>query len=389
MKLTKNNKIRVLYIHDRPSGGAGESLYQMIHENNLWNTKGVVFMNTGFLKNKFKKLEPNIKTYYIKGSSWLGSVKNKDWLYKLSQLYYYPRRYGFSKRINSTINQEKIEIIHTNTVTIIQGGKVAKKRSIPHIIQVRELLDLDFYKYPISKKKVIKELDLYSDVIIANSNRTKTGLLELGMKTDKIKVIHNSVSPAPIQYDIRDRLGLDKKSKIVAIVGWIRPIKRIEDFIEISKYFTERNDIKFVLVGGYGTDVKYNEQIKKQVVESSNIIYAGLLDNAPYYMKSFNLLISTCEIESFGRTVAEALIEGTPAIGIKNCAVAEIIQHEKSGYLVNKSDISSFVNYTKLLLDNESLNESMGFFGKQDVEKNFGIQKIRNQYLKLYQELIN
>jgi glycosyltransferase involved in cell wall biosynthesis len=384
--LQKSNKIRVLYIHDRPSGGAGESLYQMIFRNNHWNTKAIVFLNGGFLKEKFEQLKPSIKVNYLKNGSWLGSMKSKKWLYNLSQIYYLPKSYNFIKNVGTIIDREKINIIHTNTITIIEGGKLAKKKNISHFIQVRELIDLDYYQYLISKEKVIAKLEKNSDVIIANSERTKKGLLKLGMKKDKIKVIYNTVSPSTIQLDIRDLIQLDKEIQIVAIVGWIRPVKRIEDFIKISKQFHDMNEIKFVIIGGYGGNTNYNNFIKELIADSPNVIYINTVDNISCYMKSFNLLISTCDIESFGRTVAEALIEGTPAIGIQSCGVAEIIQHEKSGFLVEKSDVNSMVKYTKLLLDDENLNKKMGLFGKQDVEKKFGVETIRKKYLELYNE---
>ncbi len=232
-------------------------------------------------------------------------------------------------------------------------------------------------------------MNRYSNVIIANSNRTKSGLITLGVKNEKIRVIYNPVNEAFEHLNIRQKLHLGKDVKIVAIVGWIRPIKRIEDFIEISTYFENKADVKFVIIGGYGNDQKYNLKIQQMIEKSTNIIHTGILKNVTNYMNSFDVLISTCVIESFGRTVAEAIIEGTPAIGINGCAVAEIIKHKKSGFVVNEFDIKGFVKYTKLLLDDKALNSSMGEFGKRDVKERFGIETIRKQFLELYKEHIN
>jgi glycosyltransferase involved in cell wall biosynthesis len=382
------SKISVLYIHDRPSGGAGESLYQIIYKNLLWISKGAVFLSTGFLREKFEQLKPALNIYYIVGGGWLGAVKNKPWLFGFTKIYQFPKSYKYYKQIRSIVEDQSIDVIHTNTINIIEGGILGKKQGIPHFIQVRELLDLDYYSYPVSKKWIIKKLHRYSDILIANSERTKAGLLKLNADESKIRVIYNAVSPTEKQLNIRKYLDLPEYTKIVALVGWITPNKKVEDFLEIAKAFQGRADIKFVIIGGYGFSEVYNDKIKNQLQQLPNVIAAGLIPNATEYMSSFDLLICTCFTESFGRTVAEALIASTPAIGVESCAVAELIQHGKSGFVAKESDIDSFVKYTKLLLDDKELNQEMGEFGKDDAEKRFGLETIRNQYLELYQEFV-
>jgi glycosyltransferase involved in cell wall biosynthesis len=383
-----SKEINVLYIHDRPSGGAGESLYQMIYNNALWLSKGAVFMTTGFLKEKFEKLKPALKIYYIAGGGWLGAVKDKPWLFGLTKIYQFPKSYKYYQQIRSIAEKESIDVIHTNTINIIEGGILAKKKGIPHFIQVRELLDIDYYSYPISKKWIIKNLHQYSDMLIANSERTKAGLLKLNADENKIRVIYNAVSPTKRQLNIRELLGLPLDTKVVAIVGWITPNKKVEDFLEIAYAFQDRSDTKFVIIGDYGFSEVYNNKIRGRLEQLTNVIHAGLITNATEYMASFDLLICTCYTESFGRTVAEALIAGTPALGVESCAVAELIQHGKSGFVVPESDIVTFVKYTKLLLDDDELNVNMSKFGQEDAEKRFGLETIRNQYLELYQEFV-
>ncbi len=379
-------KINVLYIHNRPSGGAGESLYQMIYKNNFWNTKAILFLANGFLKEKFEALKPKIIVNYFNGRSWLGAIKNKNWLFWPTKIYHLPATIFFYKRIRTLVREQSVDIIHTNTINIIEGGIVAKNMNVPHFVQIRELLDLEYYNYPISKDWILKILVKYADVLIANSERTKRGLLKFKIKESKIRVIYNAIDTAKKQLNIRQYLELPSNTRIVAIVGWITPNKMIEDFLEIAKHFQDKENTKFVIVGDYGFNQEYNNEIKNTLQKLSNVILTGIIPNATEYMSSFDVLLCTCYTESFGRTVAEALIEGTPAIGVKSCAVSEIIQHEKSGFVVEKSDIAEFVKYTRLLLDDDKLNYSMGLFGKQDVKKRFGVEIIRKQFLELYKE---
>lgn len=377
--------MKVLYIHNRPSGGAGESLFQMINQNDLWISAAVVFVSDGFLKEKFKRLEPTTKIIFQTGSSWLGAWRNSPWLYPFTQLYDFRRKVKFFLKIYTLAKDLKVDVIHTNTINLIEGGIVGQLLGIPHFLQVRELMDLDYYQLPLKNAWALKIASKFSTRLIANSKRTLASIVHHGVHEKNIEVIYNLVNPPSQKLEIRTLLNLSSDTQIVAIVGWITPNKMVEDFIEIAKNFQTDSKVKFVIIGGWGGNQAYNKKIEQQMVGVSNLVHAGLVKNAVDYMNSFDILLCPCFTESFGRTVAEALIVETPAIGVKSCAVAEIIDHGQSGYLVEKSDIKAFSKYVRLLLSEPEKRKEMGNFGKKQMEIRFGQKKIRQDFLNLYE----
>ena len=48
--------------------------------------------------------------------------------------------------------RNRIDIIHSNTLSMIEGAVVAKILNIPHIWHIRELIGDDAYKYSFLKK---------------------------------------------------------------------------------------------------------------------------------------------------------------------------------------------------------------------------------------------
>lgn len=379
-----SNRLNILFFHNRPSGGAGESLYQVVRHSNGWKPVIVFISKGGFLKEKFEQLKPKPTIYYWSASSWLAAWREKSWAYLPTQLYHLSRTIRFIRKLYRLVKAEKIDVIHTNTMVLIQGGIVAWLCKIPHYIQIRELIDLDYYQYPISKKWILRIISLFSTKLIANSERTKQALLKFGVKEKNIEIIYNMVSSPQHNYDIRERLNLPANTKTVAIVGWITPNKKVEDFIDVAAHFIDQKEIKFLIIGGWGYREDYNQLIKTKLQQTPNIITTGIIENAPEYLGSIDLLLCPCYTESFGRTVGEALAAGTPAIGVNSCAVAEIIDHDKTGYLVNKSDISGFVKYTRHLLANPDLRATMGKTGITTMQKKFGSLKISKDYYSLY-----
>lgn len=382
--------MNILYVHDRPSGGAGESLFQLVSNANSWKSY-IVFTQDGFLREKFNTLKPSVSISYEEGYlvSWLHSWRKKGGVfYLMTRLYYLKRSVKFMIKLSKILRKNKIDCLHSNSIFILEAGIVAKLFGIPHLLQVRELLDLNHYSYPLNKILLIKTLKFFSDLLICNSNRTKDGLTSITGESSKLLTIYNMVNLPSTSSDIKHLLNLPAKVKVIAIVGWIRPMKRIEDFISIALLFEHIDNYKFVIIGGWGGDNQYNSEIKKNMDKCKNIIHAGLLPYASTYFESIDILLCPCNTESFGRTVAEALIAGTPAIGIRSCAVSEIIDHEETGYLVEEGDIESFAKYIEILLSDDDLRNSMGAEGKRRMEMRFSSDVILPQYYKLYQRLI-
>ena len=189
------------------------------------------------------------------------------------------------------------------------------------------------------------------------------------------------------KYNIRDLLQLEKSYLVVAQIGWIREVKRTEDFINLAKRFKGRPNVLFTIIGEYGSDQAYNLRIRQLVDQCPNVHLMGLVENLNEYYASLDLVVSTCAIESFGRSMAEALASGVPAIGVQGCAAEEIIRHGESGYLIREGDLEALAHYTGRIIDSRDHRMQLGEFGKRDIENRFGVNKIRMQYLNLYRVL--
>ena len=380
--------MNILFLHDRPSGGAGESLLQLVQSLKQEHRCCIVFTTEGFLKPKFDAIQNEIPQYYYPtAGSWL---LNRD--FNFAFLNYarfaikFPKYIPLIREIMRRAKQHNTQVIYSNTMYLMEGAIAAKLLGIPHFWQVRELFDLDHYRYSIPKKNLTKFLGWFSKAVIVNSNRTKQSIERFKGNLQKVKVIHNIINSPAKNWDIKTKLGLKPADKTVCILGWIIPIKRVEDFIEVANQFSEP-DIKFLIIGDFGSKTAYNDKIRSLIEQSPNkhnIIHTGIITNAVNYLASIDVLISACYMESFGRTVGEALIAGTPAIGVRGSATQELIQDGVSGFIVDKSDTSAMATHLKELLNNDILRKEMGTNGKHFILQNFST----NAILPLYKQLL-
>ncbi len=385
--------MKVLYVHDRLSGGAGESLYQLVRGRQGSGTSIVVYGADGFVGERFRRLHLDPPPIQQRAHSWVAMRwPARRVLSLLWRVLVGPLHLPLLLRVLRVARRYEVDVIHTNCIYLMEGAVAARLLGLPHVWQVRELVDLDCYQYVVPKRVVMQCLHRLSDVILCNSQQTADGVRRAGAPPGKIRVIANIVDPPHELVDLRAVLGLPSDVLLVGTVGWIGRNKRVEDFLALASELRDLGEkVRFVMIGGWGRDRAYNAQIARAIEESpnrTNIIHTGLLKDAARYMASLDVLISAGADESFGRTVAEALAAGTPAIGVRSCAVAEIIDHDRTGFLVPEGDVKAMAGYTRSLLDRPERRRSFGDAGRESMRAHFSSDVLLPRFEALYRDAL-
>jgi glycosyltransferase involved in cell wall biosynthesis len=258
---------------------------------------------------------------------------------------------------------------------------------------VRELVDLDYYQYQLPKKLVVDTLNRLATIVLCNSSRTRRGLEALGVERDRLRVIPNMVEPPTDAGDFRDLLGLPADVQLVGVAGWISPIKRLEDFIELASRCADLgSSVRFLIIGGAREGHReYVDRIRTLVEESENrenIIVTGYVEQASRSFGSLDVLVSMSEAESFGRTLPEAMALGTPVVGIRGSGIDEVVQEGGGGFLVQAGDLTAFEHHTRTLLADGELRRSVGAAGREATFRDLLPQVLEPAYQELYDGLL-
>jgi len=384
--------VRVLYVHDRLSGGAGESLYQLVRGRPGRGDSIIVCGADGFVGDRFRGLNLDPPPMYQRAHSWLTmrwpETRALSLLWRLAVA---PTHLPLLRRVLRVARQHKPDVIHTNCIYLAEGALAARLLGLPHVWHVRELVDLDYYRFVLPKRTVMRCLNALSDVILCNSRRTRDGLIGLGAERSRVRVIPNIVDPPTESLDLRALLGVPDDVLLVGTVGWITPNKRVEDFVALASALADLGPrVRFVIIGGWGGEREYDARIARAIEDSpnrANIVHAGIVKNAAASMASLDVLVCPCFTESFGRTVAEALAAGTPAIGVRDSAVAEIIDHGRTGFLVDRGDVAAMAGYTRRLLAEAETRRRLGAEGARAVQTRFSSAVLLPQLEALYREV--
>lgn len=90
--------------------------------------------------------------------------------------------------------------------------------------------------------------------------------------------------------------------------------------------------------------------------------------------------------EGFGMVLAESANYTIPSIAFDiNTGPSDIIDNEKSGFLIEDGNLQEFANKLKILMQDESLREKFGINAKEKVQKEFSQEAI----IQKWNEIIN
>lgn len=302
------------------------------------------------------------------------------------------KEYFFSCReLKKFVEKEKIDIIHSNTLAVLEGIYLKKRTSIKLITHIHEMID-----NPKIIAKFLYKINLkYCDKMIVVSNSVKTHISKLTKNNlDKIIVIHNGIEQIKYNSDNEkyySEFNIPSNSKVVAIVGRINDIKGQNHFIDAMKNVINKNNKVFGLIIGdaFSGQEWRVEQLKKLIKDENleqKVIYCGFRRDIKNIYNIINLLVlSSIKNDSFPTVVLEAMSCGIPTIAYKCGGVKEMIENSVNGYLIEQGNIMDLSKKIEEVIGDE---ETLNLLSKNSIlnyRKNFSIKKFINNIENIYE----
>lgn len=100
-------------------------------------------------------------------------------------------------------------------------------------------------------------------------------------------------------------------------------------------------------------------------------------------------LLFPSRAEGFGYSVCEAMACGKPVIVSDNSSMPELVKRDETGFLCPTDDVDAFVHAVRTLADNPDMATQMGLHGREHVLQNFTLEKMIDNYIRLYQEMLD
>lgn len=228
-----------------------------------------------------------------------------------------------------------------------------------------------------------------SDALTSVSESLKQDTLSVFEIKKQINVIPNFIDDRHFEQCVtcsRKQFAEDDE-KILVHISNLRPVKRIQDVLEVFKLVNKKVSSKLIIVG---------EGPEMEKIDSFLVDYPAFIDKIKIMGKQNDLravlthadvFLLPSEKESFGLAALEAMAAATPIISSNTGGIPEVNIHKKTGFLADVGDVEKMAEYGVKLLTDESLLNEMKKTAKE-VAKTFDYKRVIPMYENLYCQVL-
>ncbi|MCV3464389.1 glycosyltransferase family 4 protein [Campylobacter lari] len=225
-----------------------------------------------------------------------------------------------------------------------------------------------------SFKKYRKRNDYFDDLIILSNKQI-----------NKWQKYHKNIHVIPNFLPFISEKISDHKQKNILSIGrmTLNDEKGFLRLIEIWKLIANNEKYKdwtLSIVGEGELKNTIEEKIKENNLENSIILKPFTKDIEKEYLNA-SIYVMCSHFEGFGMVLVESANYGLPSIAFDiNTGPSDIIENEKSGFLIQDNDLNEFANKLCVLMDDENLRKTMGLNAKKIVKNNFSKEVIMKKW---------
>ena len=166
--------------------------------------------------------------------------------------------------------------------------------------------------------------------VIAVSEAVRRGLIETGVPSGKIEVIHTGVEEVrePIARD-KSRFGLSDMEFVIGHMGAFTREKGQDVAVAAAALLRESMPYaRFILAG----DGKLLGDLRQRATD--NVTFPGFIGDHAAFFGALDVFIMPSRSEAWGMAALEAMSYGVPVIASDTGGLPEIVKPENGGWLV-------------------------------------------------------
>ena len=228
-----------------------------------------------------------------------------------------------------------------------------------------------------------------ADRVMAVSEYMKETLMGLKVLEEKIRVCYNGVDIE--RFNPNGEIVAELKTRpTVLFVGFLVPRKGIDLLLRSFSRVLKRIKANLVIAGTGRRKIFY-ENMARRLGVSDYVTFLGYVsdEKLPLMYRTCDVYVLPSLMESFGITLLEAMASGKPVVANNTGATTEIVQHRKTGILVNIGNEEQLASGIVELLLNPKLSERYGKEGRRVVMEKFTWEAVAKRVLQTYEEVLN
>lgn len=238
-----------------------------------------------------------------------------------------------------------------------------------------------------------------ADACVAMSRAIEGEFLEAGMARERVVYVPHGVdlarfSPvaAPERGALRRRLALPASACVITYTGRLLRGKGlptlVEAFAELAK---QELPVHLLLVGsGAGQALTVEEDLRADAASrglAERVTFTGRVEAVEDYLKASDIFAFPSVFEALGISLVEAAACGLPAVASRTGGIVDVVEHGRSGLLVEPGDSRALAEALRALVADPALRSALGARAREVARTRFDAEDGVDRYRSLFSEV--
>ncbi len=307
---------------------------------------------------------------------------------------YPPYDLVLATKMAEVISRFDLDILHVHyaiphSISAYLAKMMLKDRVVPFITTLHgtdiTLVGNDRSYLPITRLGIEQ-----SDAVTAVSEYLRNRTIEEFQIERPIEVVPNFVDCNVYGQSKGDSLRAkfaDPSESIMIHISNFRPVKRVEDVVEVFSRVRKEANVRLLMVGD-GPDRPKAEWLARTYGISEDVLFLGKRNDMSDLLSVSDILLLPSELESFGLVALEAMACEAPVIATRVGGVPEVVRDGLDGFLYDVGDVSAMAEGCLAILRDPARRVEMGRMARSRAKREFCASKIVLRYEELYHRTI-
>ncbi|GMV07540.1 MAG: N-acetyl-alpha-D-glucosaminyl L-malate synthase BshA [Gemmatimonadota bacterium] len=307
-----------------------------------------------------------------------------------------PYSLALSVAMHDTARKEGLDLIHVHyaiphaTSAWVAREMLAHERELP-IVTTLHGTDITLVGLHPSFRPITRFSILRSQGLTAVSEFLKEETVrDFEVPAERIDVIPNFIDTdvwRPGKEPCHRSTLAPGGEKIVMHISNFRPVKRVEDVVEVFARISRKVDARLVLVGDGPERPRALDRAEELGVRP-RILFLGKHASVDELLACADLFLLPSENESFGLAALEAMACGAPVVASDTGGIPEVVTHGETGYLFAPGSVAEMAEAGTAILTDPALWTRLSQAGRQVAVERFSASSVVPLYERLYERVL-
>lgn len=328
----------------------------------------------------------------------LGPQDDEHWALRIRELdipvWHFGRALGRARRtkkIASLMRAEKVDLVHawdfhTNPYSALAGRLAGVPLRIGSMRGEHQW---------VTTNKLVSALGYRGlDVLVINSESAAAHVRKLGVTKACIRVVSNGIEfSEPLNEGQRQHLKVDLGfAPGHRVVGTIGRMDRNKNHAMLLRVFASLNNkwpmLRLVIIGD-GPLRSNLAAMADSLGIAEKVRLPGIIPTASRYLPALEICCLTSYTEGMSNVIMEAAAAGVPVVSTAYSGSGELVEHEKTGYLVHPDDDVAMAAYMDELLMNRQRGHEMGNAGREKISREYSLGAMQTAMTRVYEDALS